>query len=156
MALVDRPALGVTWILDGLEATLGSALGGFLKDPHLSLGLSDAQIGLGATIYLIGQVVGALVFGFATDRLGRKKLFYSTLIIYLGGTALTGLSWNFATFAVCRFVARAGIGGEYSAIMRVPHRGGPGSGDPDLPRLGAGKSALVSHPWARRRSRKDH
>jgi MFS family permease len=109
-------ALGVTWILDGLEATLGSALGGILKDPHLSLGLSDAQIGLGATIYLIGQVVGALVFGFATDRLGRKKLFYWTLIIYLGGTALTGLSWNFATFAVCRFVAGAGIGGEYSAI----------------------------------------
>lgn len=101
-------ALGVTWILDGLEATLGSALGGILKDPHLSLGLSDAQIGLGATIYLIGQVVGALVFGFATDRLGRKKLFYWTLIIYLGGTALTGLSWNFCHF--CRLPIRGWSG----------------------------------------------
>lgn len=109
-------ALGVTWILDGLEATLGSALGGILRDPNISLGLSDAQIGLGATIYLVGQVVGAIVFGFATDRLGRKKLFYWTLIIYLGGTALTGLSWNFASYALCRFIAGSGIGGEYSAI----------------------------------------
>ena len=109
-------ALGITWVLDGLEATLGSALAGILKDPKISLGLSDGQIGFGATIYLVGQVVGALVFGFATDRLGRKKLFYWTLIIYLGGTALTGLSWNFATYAICRFIAGAGIGGEYSAI----------------------------------------
>lgn len=70
----------------------------------------------GATIYLVGQVIGAIVFGFATDRLGRKKLFYWTLIIYLGGTALTGFSWNFATYALCRFIAGSGIGGEYSAI----------------------------------------
>jgi MFS family permease len=109
-------ALGVTWILDGLEATLGSALGGILKDPNISLGLSDAQIGMGATIYLVGQVVGALGFGFLTDRLGRKKLFYWTLIIYLGGTALTGFSQNFLTYAICRFIAGSGIGGEYSAI----------------------------------------
>ena len=99
-----------------MEATLGSAVGGTLRDPKISLGLSDAEIGLGATVYLIGQVVGALVFGFATDRLVRKKLFYWTLIIYLGGTALTGLFWNFAAYAVCRFIAGSGIGGEYSAI----------------------------------------
>ena len=109
-------ALGVTWILDGLEATLGSALGGILKDPNISLGLSDAQIGGGATVYLIGQVIGALFFGFLTDRFGRKKLFYWTLVIYLGGTALTGFSWNFLSFAACRFIAGMGIGGEYSAI----------------------------------------
>jgi MFS family permease len=68
-------ALGITWILDGLEATLGSALGGVLKDPNISLGLSDAQIGLGATLYLVGQVIGALVFGFATDRLVGRSCF---------------------------------------------------------------------------------
>ncbi len=109
-------ALGITWILDGLEVSLASALGGILRDPNVSLGLSDAQIGTGATIYLIGQVLGALVFGFATDRLGRKKLFYITLAIYLIGTGLTGFSVNFTTYALFRFIAGAGIGGEYSAI----------------------------------------
>jgi MFS family permease len=66
--------LGITWILHGLEVTLVSAIGGIVKQPA-TLGLTDAQIGAGATAYLIGQVVGALVFGFATDQIGRKKLF---------------------------------------------------------------------------------
>ena len=108
-------ALGITWILDGLEVTLVSALGGILKEPT-TLGLSDAEIGSGATVYLVGQVVGALFFGFATDRIGRKKLFYATLLIYLSGTALTAFSVNFWTYALFRFIAGTGIGGEYSAI----------------------------------------
>ncbi len=108
-------ALGITWILDGLEVTLVAALGGILKEPT-TLGLSDAQIGAGATFYLLGQVIGALVFGFATDRIGRKKLFYTTLLIYLVGTGLTAFSMNFFMYALFRFIARTGIGGEYSAI----------------------------------------
>jgi MFS family permease len=108
-------ALGITWILDGLEVTLVASLGGILQTPH-GLGLSDTQIGLGATIYLLGQVAGALVFGFATDRLGRKKLFYATLLIYLTGTGLTAFSFNFASYAFFRCIAGMGIGGEYSAI----------------------------------------
>jgi MFS family permease len=108
-------ALGITWILDGLEVTLVSALGGVLQLPS-TLHLTAAEVGLGATVYLIGQVVGALFFGFATDRIGRKRLFYATLLIYLTGTALTAFSMNFFMFALFRFVAGTGIGGEYSAI----------------------------------------
>ncbi len=108
-------ALGVTWILDGLEVTLAGVLGPQLKD-HAALGLTDVQVGLSASSYLTGAVLGALVFGYGTDRLGRKKLFYVTLGLYLLATAATALSWNFASYAAFRFLTGAGIGGEYAAI----------------------------------------
>lgn len=108
-------ALGITWVLDGLEVTLAGSLGGILKDPA-TLGLSDFQVGATATAYLLGAVVGALTLGYATDLWGRKKLFYLTLIIYLSGTALSGCSWNFWSYAFFRLVTGIGIGGEYAAI----------------------------------------
>jgi MFS family permease len=108
-------ALGVTWILDGLEVTLAGALGGILKSPQ-TLGLSDVQVGASATAYLAGAVLGAMYFGYETDRLGRKRLFYVTLIVYLSATALTAFSWNFASYAFFRALTGAGIGGEYAAI----------------------------------------
>ena len=108
-------ALGVTWILDGLEVTLAGAIGGVLQKPE-ALSLTDAQVGMSATFYLVGNVVGALVFGFLTDRLGRKKLFSLTLLVYLVGTALSACSWNFASYAAFRFITGSGIGGEYAAI----------------------------------------
>ena len=108
-------ALGITWVLDGLEVTLAGALGPVLKDP-LTLGLTDTQVGLSASSYLAGAVGGALVFGYGTDRLGRKRLFYVTLLVYLTATALTAFSWNFASYAFFRFLTGAGIGGEYAAI----------------------------------------
>ena len=108
-------ALGITWLLDGLEVTLAGSLSGILKDPR-TLGFSDAQIGLTATFYLAGAVVGALFFGYLTDQLGRKKLFTITLLLYLTATALTAFSWNFASFTFFRVLTGAGIGGEYAAI----------------------------------------
>lgn len=108
-------ALGITWLLDGLETTLGGAFVGILKDPR-GLGLSDSQIGVTATAYQAGAVIGALVFGYATDRLGRKKLFFVTLGLYLLATAASALSWNFQSFSMFRFFTGAGIGGEYAAI----------------------------------------
>jgi MFS family permease len=108
-------ALGITWLLDGLEVTLSGSLIGILKDPS-TLGLSDTQIGLSGTAYLIGAVVGALFFGYATDRLGRRKLFFLTLVVYLSATAATAFSWNFASYAVFRALTGCGIGGEYAAI----------------------------------------
>jgi MFS family permease len=108
-------ALGITWILDGLEVTLAGAVAGALKSSE-TLGLSDAQVGLAASAYLAGAVLGALFFGWLTDRLGRKRLFWITLFVYLVGTALTALSWNFASYAFFRSITGAGIGGEYSAI----------------------------------------
>jgi MFS family permease len=107
--------LGATWILDGLEVTLAGALGGILTRPE-TLGLSDAQVGATATFYLGGAVIGALFFGYATDRLGRKRLFFVTVAVYLTATAMTAFSWNFASYVFFRALTGAGIGGEYAAI----------------------------------------
>jgi MFS family permease len=108
-------ALSITWLLDGLETMLGGALVGVLKDPR-TLHLSDSEIGLSATMYLAGAVTGALLFGYATDRLGRKRLFFITLGIYLLSTAATAFSWSFWSFCLFRSLTGAGIGGEYAAI----------------------------------------
>ena len=108
-------ALGITWILDGLEVTLAGALSGELKASS-GLNLSDAQIGLAGSSYLCGAVVGAFLFGWLTDRLGRKKLFSITLAVYLIATAATGLSWDAWSFVLFRLLTGAGIGGEYAAI----------------------------------------
>jgi len=107
--------LGITWLLDGLETTLAGSFVGVLKDPK-GLGLSDAQIGFTATAYLAGAVLGALLFGYATDRFGRKKLFFITLGLYLAATAASALAWNFWSFCLFRMLTGAGIGGEYAAI----------------------------------------
>ena len=108
-------ALGITWILDGLEVTLAGSLSGELKNSS-ALGLSNSEIGLAGSLYLAGAVSGAFLFGWLTDRMGRKKLFTITLVVYLLATAATGLSWNFWSFALFRIITGAGIGGEYSAI----------------------------------------
>ncbi|MBA3599009.1 MAG: MFS transporter [Methylibium sp.] len=108
-------ALGVAWMLDGLEVTLVGSLGGVLQRDD-TLGLTAAQIGGSGSIYIGGAVIGALLFGRLTDRLGRKKLFLITLTIYALATLATAFSTSFAFFAVCRFVTGLGIGGEYAAI----------------------------------------
>src|SRR5436309_4610002 len=108
-------SLGATWILDGLEVTLAGAVGGILTR-HETLGLTDTEVGASATCYLAGAVLGALLFGYGTDRFGRKKLFFITVAVYLIGTALSAFSWNFWSYAVFRAITGAGIGGEYAAI----------------------------------------
>jgi MFS family permease len=108
-------ALGITWILDGLEVTLTGALSGVLKEPS-ALGLTNTEVGLASSAYLAGAVFGGLLFGWLTDRLGRKRLFFTTLAVYLAATAATATSWNFPSFAVFRALTGAGIGGEGSAI----------------------------------------
>ncbi|WP_435016997.1 MFS transporter [Tundrisphaera sp. TA3] len=108
-------ALGVTWIIDGLEVTLIGSVGGVLQDRR-SLHFTPDQIGALGTSYLIGAVFGSLGFGYLTDRLGRKKLFTATLGLYLVSAILTAFAWDFWSFAFFRFLTGAGIGGEYSAI----------------------------------------
>jgi len=108
-------ALGITWILDGLEVTIVGALGGVLQSPH-TLHLSSQQIGTVASCYVGGAVLGAVIFGWFTDRFGRRTMFYVTLAVYLGGVLLTAASWGMASFAVFRFVTGLGIGGEYAAV----------------------------------------
>jgi len=108
-------ALGITWILDGLEVTLaGSVAAALQTSPRLHL--SAQQVGLTGTAYLAGAVLGSLFFGHLTDKLGRKKLFNVTLGVYLAATAATAFSWNLESFLFFRFLTGAGIGGEYSAI----------------------------------------
>jgi MFS family permease len=108
-------ALGITWILDGLEVTLAGALSGALKESP-TLQFSNFDVGFSNSAYLAGAVLGALGFGWLTDRIGRKKLFFITLALYLTATAATALSWNLASYALFRFLTGAGIGGEYTAI----------------------------------------
>jgi MFS family permease len=113
-------ALGACWILDGFEITIASNIGEQLSEPG-TLELSPAEIGLLATFYLLGQAVGALVFGHLADRWGRRRMFFVTLAVYMAGSAATALVFGtggaaLVTLYVIRFVAGAGIGGEYAAI----------------------------------------
>jgi MFS family permease len=107
--------LGITWILDGFEVTLVGAIASVLTKQD-ALGLSTEQASSAGTWYLIGAIAGALVFGYLTDRLGRKKLFMWTLGVYLVFTVATAFAWNYESFAVFRVLAGMGIGGEYAAI----------------------------------------
>src|ERR1700738_1984831 len=108
-------ALGITWILDGLEVTIVGSLGPVLQSPR-TLGLTAGEIGGAGSAYVTGAVIGALIFGWMTDRFGRRLIFYVTLIVYLAGVLLTATSWSFWSFALFRAITGFGIGGEYAAI----------------------------------------
>ena len=108
-------ALGVTWILDGLEVTIVGSIGPVLQNSQ-TLGLSAKEIGSAGSAYVIGAVVGALLFGWLTDRFGRRLVFYLTLLVYLAGVLLSATSWDFWSFALFRAITGFGIGGEYAAI----------------------------------------
>jgi MFS family permease len=149
-------ALGITWVLDGLEVTVAGAISGALKESP-TLRFTNVDVGLAGSAYLTGAVLGALFFGWLTDRLGRKKLFFITLSVYLVATIATAFSWNLASFMVFRFFTGAGIGGEYSAINSTIQELIPARvrGWTDLiingtfwlgAAIGAGGSILLLHP----------
>jgi MFS family permease len=108
-------ALGVTWVLDGLEVTIVGSIGPVLQDKH-TLALTAEQVGTAASCYVGGAVGGALGFGWLTDRFGRRRMFNITLGIYLLGVLLTAFSWSGWSFALFRVVTGVGIGGEYASV----------------------------------------
>jgi MFS family permease len=108
-------ALGITWVLDGLEVTLAGSVSAALRSSPV-LRMSDAQVGASASAYLAGAVLGAMFFGWLTDLLGRKRLFFITLGVYVAATGLTAFAQDFVSFAIFRFLTGCGIGGEYVAI----------------------------------------
>ncbi|MDB4987094.1 MAG: sugar transporter [Myxococcaceae bacterium] len=108
-------SLGITWVLDGLEVTIVGSVASVLEHPE-TLALTSTQVGWAGSAYLAGAISGALVFGHLTDRFGRKRLFLVTLLLYVAASALTACSFNFLSFALCRALTGAAIGGEYAAI----------------------------------------
>src|SRR5262245_11374351 len=100
-------ALGITWLLDGLEVSIVASLGPMLTQPT-TLHLRESEVGLTASAYLAGSVIGALVFAYLTDRQGRKKWFMITLLLYLTATVLTGVSSNLGSFMFFCFLSGAG------------------------------------------------
>jgi MFS family permease len=109
-------ALGVTWVLDGIEVSIAGNIADALTNPETGLGFSAGQVGTATGIYIAGACTGALFFSYLTDRFGRRRLFLVTLAVYLVFSVLTAFSWSFSSFVVFRFLAGMGIGGEYSAI----------------------------------------
>jgi MFS family permease len=107
--------LGTVWILDGLEVTIVGAIGARLTEGG-ALGISESQLGFAGTLYIIGACIGALFWGYLTDRLGRKRLFLMTLAVYLAATVATAFAESFLWFGIARFFTGFGIGGEYAAI----------------------------------------
>src|SRR5215210_9428861 len=108
--------LGAVWILDGLEVTIVGTIASRLTEDGSGIQLTEGQIGSAAAIYVAGACLGALFFGHLADRMGRKRLFMITLIVYLVATVATAFTSSFLLFGICRFFTGAGIGGEYAAI----------------------------------------
>jgi MFS family permease len=108
-------ALGIAWVLDGLEVTLIGSIGSVLERQD-TLSLTASQVGWTGSLYVGGAVIGALIFGRLTDRLGRKKLFMITLMVYMAATLATAFAMDFPFLSICRFITGFGIGGEYAAI----------------------------------------
>ena len=108
--------LGTVWVLDGLEVTIVGAIAPRMTEPGSGIGLTAADVGTAAALYVAGACIGALFFGQLTDRYGRKKLFMATLAVYIGATVATAFATEVWYFWLCRFLTGAGIGGEYAAI----------------------------------------
>ncbi|WP_193560430.1 MFS transporter [Dankookia rubra] len=108
-------ALGVAWVLNGLEVTLVGSLASAIQDPR-SLDLSNTQMGWIGSAYVACAGLGALGFGWLADHVGRQRLFFVTLLVYMAGTIATGFAWDFWSLALFRAMIGAGIGGEYAAV----------------------------------------
>ena len=138
LALARHLGLGTVWILDGVEVTIVGAIASRLQDKQ-TLGLSAFEIAFGGTCYIIGAAIGAIGFGYLTDRLGRKKLFIVTLAVYLAATVATAFTWSAASFWIFRIAHRPGhrrrVRGDQLRHRRADPRAGARLGRPRDQRL---------------------
>lgn len=106
-------ALGIGWMLDAFEVTIvGNVLGTLQKLWHLTTG----QTSLLVSAWLGGIMIGALLFGYLTDRFGRRRLFVVTLLLYSTFTVVSALAPGYYAFLGFRFLTAIGVGAEYSAV----------------------------------------
>jgi MFS family permease len=105
--------LGLGWGLDAFEVTLvGSILGVLGPLWHLSGFMLSAILGA----WFAGIMLGAAGFGMAADRLGRRRVFLGSLLLYGGATFATAFAPGIWLLLVLRFIAGVGVGAEYSAV----------------------------------------
>jgi MFS family permease len=101
--------LGTVWILDGLQVTIVGSIAGRLTESGSGIHLTAAEVGLAGSMYVVGACLGALYFGWLADRIGRKRLFMITLVVFLGGSVATAFSFSVWWFVLFRAVTGAGI-----------------------------------------------
>lgn len=100
---------GLGWLFDSMDTGLVAFI---LPVLAKEWGLAPGQMGLIGSIGLIGMALGAVVSGTIADRIGRKKVFTITVLLYSIASAFCALSWNYQSLLVFRFLVGFGLGGE--------------------------------------------
>lgn len=100
---------GLGWLFDSMDTGLIAFI---LPVLAKEWGLAPGQMGLIGSIGLIGMALGAVVSGTIADRIGRKKVFTITVLLYSIASAFCALSWNYQSLLVFRFLVGFGLGGE--------------------------------------------
>lgn len=100
---------GLGWLFDSMDTGLIAFI---LPVLAKEWGLAPGQMGLIGSIGLIGMALGAVISGTVADRIGRKKVFTITVLLYSIASAFCALSWNYQSLLVFRFLVGFGLGGE--------------------------------------------
>jgi len=106
-------ALGIGWMLDAFEVTIVNNVISALRELWRLTSLQASWI---LSIWFVGIMVGAYLFGYLADRFGRRKLFLLTLLLYGFFTFLTAFASGYFSFMALRLLAAIGVGAEYAAI----------------------------------------
>ncbi|RNF39237.1 MFS transporter [Planococcus salinus] len=100
---------GLGWLFDAMDVGILSFV---IAALHEDWGLNSQQMGWIGSMNSIGMAVGAFVFGIYADRVGRKKVFIITLLLFSLASGLSALTTTLAAFMILRFFVGMGLGGE--------------------------------------------